>query len=73
MIRPVFFGLFLRRKPSRTWRTYLVLFPRFGLVSRGGLDAGLAVPDIVGIGLWHSRPSRAVGDRVWIRVRRSAR
>lgn len=73
MPRPVFLGLFLGRKPRRTWRTYLVLFPRVGLVSRGGRNAGLAVPDVVGVGLWYSRVSVSAGERIWIRVRRSAR
>lgn len=69
MPRPVFLGLFLGRKPRRTWRTYLVLFPRFGLVSRGGKSAGIAVPGLVAVGLWHSRVSKSAGDRVWIRAR----
>lgn len=73
MPRPVFLGLFLGRKPSRQWRTYLVLLPRFGMVSRGGRNAGVAFPGLVGVGLWHSRPSHSVGDRVWVRVRRSLR
>lgn len=75
MIRPVFLGCFLRRKPSPRWRTYLVLWPRQGFVSRAdSLDrGGLAQYGWVVPGLWYSRPSHALGERVWIRVGKARR
>ena len=73
MIRPVLFGLFLGQKPSRTWRKYLVLFPLYGFVSRGGRRGGIASLGAIVPGLWWSRVSSAAGDRIWTRVERSKR
>lgn len=73
MIRPVLFGLFMGQKPSRTWRKYLVLFPLYGFVSRGGRRGGLAQLGAIVPGLWWSRVSDSGDARIWTRVDRSAR
>lgn len=67
MPRPVFLGLFLGRKPSPRWRSYLVILPRIGRRCRGSKSRGYTRWGWIMPGVWMSRRSLSMGERIWLK------